>query len=78
MSPMNKVGCGVYCTNCCSFCVFLQAERAIDEKLLNPESVVLLKTAVTRQNFQDLISSARSSETSGNVVVTLVKTPVHG
>ena len=31
-----------------------QVERAIDEKLLNLESVALLKTAVTREEFENL------------------------
>jgi hypothetical protein len=60
-----------------------QVQRAIDEKLLNPESVVLLKTCIScverdfrvlgplRVKFEPLIDDI------GNIVVTLVKSEVH-
>eukprot|EP00475_Leptophrys_vorax_P024280 TRINITY_DN3349_c1_g1_i1.p1 TRINITY_DN3349_c1_g1~~TRINITY_DN3349_c1_g1_i1.p1 ORF type:complete len:310 (-),score=63.37 TRINITY_DN3349_c1_g1_i1:37-966(-) len=69
---------------------FSQVERAIDEKLLNTDSVVILKPAVTVEEFEDLVERdfrvlgplrvkyEPLIDGLGNIVVTLVKTPVHG
>lgn len=68
---------------------FSDVARAIDQKYLNPDSIVVLKAAVTRMEFEELIERDFRAlgplkvkfeplfDDIGNIVVTLVKTKVH-